>query len=309
MNAMTPQAGDVSYVLLTAAYNEEQYIEETIRSVVGQIVRPSRWVIVSDGSTDRTDEIVQRYAMSYPFIYLLRRVRDQNRRFASKVFALRAGLQTLALETVQFIGHLDADVSLDPFYFRDLLKEFDEDPTLGIAGGWYFEKMRGQYRPALGSSSTSIPGGIQMFRRECYQDIGGLLPIEFGGEDWYAEIMARKCGWRVRSFPELQVHHLRPPGTRGSPLRYCYHQGFMDFALGSHPIFELAKLARRIPWRPYLLGALVRLFGFLMAHILGKRMVPPDFVDFLRKEQIGRLRSNLLVLSRGERSVLGEVRG
>jgi len=296
---VTLKAGHGSYALLTAAFNEEVYIEETIKSVLAQLILPSIWVIVSDGSTDRTDEIVQRYAMNYSFIRFLRRNKDQNRSFASKVLALRAGLQSLAVGESQFIAHLDADISLDPFYFRELLKKFDEDPRLGIAGGWYIEKIGGKFRLSSGSSPTSVPGAIQMFRRECYEDIGGLLPIEYGGEDWYAEIMARKCGWRVRSFSELRARHLRAIGGAGSTLRYCYRQGFADFCLGSHPMFELVKVARRIAWRPYVLGALARLLGFFMAHIYGKRMVPPEFVAFLRKEQTARFFSDPIVGSRG----------
>lgn len=299
--------GDSLYVLLTAAYNEEAYIEETIRSVIAQVLRPNAWVIVSDGSTDRTDDIVHRYLMKYPFIYLVRREKDQNRRFASKVFALRAGLQMLSLETTQFIGHLDADISLDPYYFRDLLKKFEEDPTLGIAGGCCLETTRDGLQQNRGSSPTSVPGGIQMFRRKCYHDIGGLMPIEYGGEDWYAEITARLRGWRVRSFVELPVCHQRATGTAESNLGYCYRQGFMDFALGSHPLFELAKLARRIPWRPYLLGALGRAAGFVIAHIIGKRMVPPECVAFLRQEQMRRLRSHVLRMSTDVRSISHEL--
>ena len=283
-------------MLLTAAFNEEAYIEETIKSVLAQVSLPRTWVIVSDGSTDRTDEIVQQYANRHSFIRLIRRNKDQNRRFASKVFALRAGLQSLSLEAFQFIGHLDADISLDPSYFCDLLKKFEDDTTLGLAGGWYSEKIGGEFRLSPGNSLTSVPGAIQMFRRQCYEDVGGLLPIEHGGEDWYAEIMARKCGWQVRSFSELIVRHLRETGTAGGSMRYCYHQGITDYSLGSHPLFELAKLARRIGWRPYFVGALARLLGFLVAHFSRERMVPPDFVAFLRKEQLARLWSDPVVL-------------
>lgn len=290
MNPTTKDDG--SYALLTAAYNEERYIETTIRSVVAQLLRPKIWIIVSDGSTDRTDDIVQQYAMRHAFIRLIRREKDHSREFASKVFALRAGFQTLTLAPIRFIGHLDADVGLDPFYFRDLLVKFGGDPDLGIAGGWYFEERReGVWQSRPGNSTRSIPGGIQMFRRECYQDIGEILPIEYGGEDWYAEIRARMCGWRVRSFPELEVRHLRATGSRGSLLRYCYREGFMDFALGSHPLFEVAKVARMSVTPPYVLNALLRMMGFLAAHVYGKRMVPPAFVSFLQREQLGRLQA------------------
>ena len=287
MNAATPD--DAGYVLLTAAHNEEAYIEETILSVVAQVYRPKVWVIVSDASTDRTDEIVRHYAKEHSFIRLVRREKDENRRFASKVFALRAGLQSVELGTTRFIGILDADMAPDPLYFREVLKKFEHEPRLGMGGGWYVERHGGQLRAARGYSPNSVPGALQMFRRKCYEEIGGLLPIEYGGEDWYAEIMARSRGWHVQSFPDLQVRHNRPTGSARGQLRYCYRQGFADFALGSHPVFELAKVARRILWKPYVLGALARLVGFLVANIQGKRAVPPEFVAFLRKEQMSRL--------------------
>ena len=300
MSATSQRVEDVSYVLLTAAYNEADYIEETIRSVAAQLLPPKRWVIVSDGSTDGTDEIVQRYARRHPFIRFIRRERDRSREFASKVFALRDALQTLTSDTTQFIGHLDADISLDPFYFRDLLAKFRDDLELGIAGGWCFEKApRGVWQPRPGNYTWSVPGAIQLFRHECYKDIGALLPIEYGGEDWYAEIRARMHGWRVRSFPELEARHLRASGTRASLLRYYYREGFMDFAMGSHPLFEIAKMARMSATPPYLVPALLRMLGFLAAHNLGKRMVSPEYVAFLQREQLGRLRSFLLSVKRG----------
>jgi len=290
MNAASQSTHNLSYVLLTAAYNEEHYIEETIRSVVAQVLRPQMWVIVSDGSTDRTDEIVRQYAMRHPFIRLLRREKDDSREFASKVFALRAGFQMLTPDSIQFIGHLDADLWLDPSYFRNLLAKFGEDHELGVAGGWCFEQAaNGSWQPRPGNCTWSVPGAIQMFRSECYKDIGDLLPIEYGGEDWYAEIRARMCGWRVRSFPELEAHHLRVSGTRASLLRYCYRAGFMDFALGSHPLFEVAKVAKMSATPPYLLNALLRMLGFLIAHVSGRRMVTPACVEFLQQEQLGRL--------------------
>ena len=297
----TQPQSEHSYALITAAYNEERFIEDTIQSVIAQDLLPAVWVIVSDGSTDRTDEIVRRYATRYSFIHPIRRERDQNREFASKVFALSVAVSSLPQVKVEFVGVLDADVSLDPNYFSELLKRFADDPGLGLAGGWYFEEVGGKYRPCWGSSSRSIPGGIQMFRQDCYRAIGGLLPIEYGGEDWYAEIMARKCGWSVRSFPDLHVRHLRITGTRGSRLRYCYREGIMDFALGSHPLFEVVKIGKRITSQPYVLGALARLLGFLVAHASVERMIPPDVVSFLRKEELARLWSFPSGLVRGKR--------
>jgi biofilm PGA synthesis N-glycosyltransferase PgaC len=281
-----------TFALVTAAYNEERCIEETIKSVVAQNLRPDIWVIVSDASTDRTDEIAQRYAAEHAFIRFVRRNKDHNKGYSSKVFALRAGVEALGSETFEFLGHLDADISLDRTYFSDLLQKFKEDPSLGIGGGWYTEADEsGEFKVAPGNIAVSVPGALQMFRWQCYQDVGGLLPIEYGGEDWYAEVMARKCGWTVKSFSEITARHLRKLGTARSALRYCYYQGFTDYAFGSHPVFELVKVAKRLTWRPFFLGAMSRLLGFGVAHFVTKRMVPPDFVAFLRKEQLARLQS------------------
>jgi glycosyltransferase involved in cell wall biosynthesis len=277
-----------TYVLVTAAYNEEAYIEGTIQAVLSQTVRPSRWVIVSDGSIDGTDGIVRRYAAAHDFIRFVRREKDGQKGFASKVFALRAGLEQLGSCQYEFIGHLDADVSFGPSCFSDLIGALQANPQLGLTGGVVLERVRGQFAARRSNSLNSVPGAVQMFRRECYQDIGGFIPIEYGGEDWYAEVRARMNGWQVRINPETEVNHERATGAASGRLRYWYRQGFMDFVLGSHPLFEIAKLIRRIPERPYLTGATVRFCGFVLAHFTTQRVVPAEFVRFLRREQLCR---------------------
>lgn len=280
------------YALITAAHNEAKYIENTLRSVTSQTVLPAKWIIVSDGSTDGTDVIVRKYEAAFPFIRLLRRERDSKRDFASKVFALNAGMQLIARKSYRFVGHLDADVSFGPNYFHDLFQKFDEDAFLGLAGGFIFEEVSGQFVPTKGNRIMSVAGAVQMFRRECYRDVGPFLPIQYGGEDWYAEVAARMRGWRVKSFADLEVRHHRPTGIACGLLRSWYRQGLMDYSVGCHPIFEVTRLIRRISYRPFFLGALIRLASFVWASLRQeKRMVSPEFVSFLRKEQMTRLRT------------------
>jgi len=278
------------YALVTAAYNEEKYIEKTLRAVTSQTVLPGKWVIVNDGSTDGTEEIVRRYATTFQFIHLLRREKNSDRNFASKVFALNAGMQLIENESYEFIGNLDADVSFDLNYFHDLFLKFEEDPTLGLAGGFIHEDVNGQFVSRKGNRIMSVAGAVQMFRRECYRDIGPFLPIQYGGEDWYAEVAARMHGWRVESFPNLVVRHHRRTGSASGLLRSWYREGLMDYSIGSHPVFEVTKLVRRIPERPFFLGALTRFASFAIANLRRNgRMVSPEFVAFLRKEQTERL--------------------
>ena len=131
MNSDRPSSN--RYVLVTAARNEEKYIEQTLRSVTAQTVKPIEWVIMSDGSTDRTDEIVSAYASEHPFVRLSRITDDHPRNFAAQVMAINAGCEQLRTSAYDFIGNLDADVRFEPRYFETLLQRFAEDDEIGRA--------------------------------------------------------------------------------------------------------------------------------------------------------------------------------
>jgi poly-beta-1,6-N-acetyl-D-glucosamine synthase len=278
------------YVLVTAAHNEEMYIEKLLRSVIAQSQSPACWVIVSDASTDRTDEIVKGYAARHSFIGLLRMPGTHTRQFAAQIEALNVGFAQMRDIAYEFIGNLDADISLDPDYFARLLEIFDRDPALGLAGGVIYEQRDGVFQVRRSNTLRSVALGVQMFRRTCFEALGGYVPLRYGGPDWHAEVRARMAGWRVQSFPELKAYHHRATGTAQHLLRYWYSQGFMDFTLGSDPVFELAKLARRIPEKPFLLGAIARLSGFTTAWCRREpRLASADFIRFLRAEQRQRL--------------------
>ncbi len=280
-----------SYVLITAAYNEEQYIEATIRSVISQTILPSRWVIVSDGSTDRTDELVAGYATSYPFMRLLRVERYHKRDFASKVYALNeAASHIQEVASRQYIGHLDADITFGPQYYSSLLERFERDPALGLAGGSVCEWNGENFIPRPTNRTHSVAGGIQMFRRDCYESLNGFLPLRYGGEDWCAEVTARMNGWTVESFLDLTVFHHRPTGGAAGLLKNAYREGLMDFSLGTHPFFEVVRLARRFRILPARIAVFARLCGFLAGYCrLEDRSVSDRFVRFLRTEEMSRL--------------------
>lgn len=279
-----------SYVLITVAHNEEAYIERLISSVIKQTLLPSKWLIVSDGSIDRTNEIVGRYATDYPFIHLLHLARIHSREFASKVHALNKAAECMRSENYAFIGHVDADVSFDATYFGSLLDKFQKDVGLGVAGGFICEQEGGEFKPRRTNSVRSVAGAVQMFRRVCYESIGGFLPLKCGGEDWHAEVSARMKGWRVLAFPELKVYHHRPTGAVGGIVRSCYRQGIMDYCVGCHPLFEIIRVIRRLRARPFVLGAAVRLLAFALSYCRRERRpVSPEFVEFLRAEQKARL--------------------
>jgi glycosyltransferase involved in cell wall biosynthesis len=278
------------YVIVTAAHNEEAFMELTIQSVLAQKIRPVRWVIVSDRSTDRTDSIATSFAAQHDFIRFVRRDHSLSRGSASKISALREGIGQLADCEYDFIANLDADVSFDPDYFTFLLSQFQKDPSLGIAGGVVCDPHKGGFRPRVSNTLRSVAHAGQMVRRTCYDQIGGWMPLQFGGEDWYTEIRARKLGWRVAAFADQQLLHYRPTGGASPLIRHRFSEGQMDHSVGSHPLFEIAKCARRLREKPFLLGSLVRMAGFLWSYVTRRpRAIDAELVRFLRQEQLGRL--------------------
>src|SRR5208282_5013460 len=161
-----------TYVLITPARNEAEFIELTIRSVVAQTVRPARWVIVSDGSTDGTDEIVLRYAADNPWMELVRMPERRERHFAGKVHAFNAGYARVKDVKYEVIGSLDADMSFDEEYFSFLLRKLAEDPALGLVGTPFREGPNPIYDYRF-VSIEHVSGACQLFRRECFEEIGG----------------------------------------------------------------------------------------------------------------------------------------
>ncbi len=281
------------YIIITPARNEEKYIEETIKSVVSQTILPQKWVIVSDGSTDRTDEIVKRYCAAYSFIQLMCSSGALERNFGSKVHAFNAGYYLIKDIAYDFIGNLDADISFGVDYFEKILYYFGQNNKLGIAGGIIQEFVNGSYITQK-ISLNSVAGAVQLFRRECYESIGGYFPLEYGGIDTAAEIMARSKGFHVHTFPELKVTHHRRVGFSDKSIlaKRFMHWGRMHYSLGYHPVYYFILCCYKIFQKPYFFHGLLLMLGFIEAYVKGeKRALSADFVQYVRQEQVNKLLS------------------
>ncbi len=293
----------MKYVLITAARNEEAFIAKTLASVVTQTVLPERWIIVDDNSTDRTAKIVEDYASRYPWIELVRRVEDRYRNFASKAHAVNTGLERVNSCQFEIVGNLDADVSFGPDYMEFLMERFSEDPKLGVGGTPFTQD--GNYDSSKDSfeGENYVSGPCQLFRRECFQEIGGYVPNRAGGLDWIASMTARLKGWNVRSFPGKRFHHHRMLGTaeRGH-VRALFAYGEKDYYLGGSPLWELFRVAYRMGKKPVLLGGLALLAGYVWAALRRvRRAVSPELLQFHRKEQMKKLKAILRALLRFEK--------
>lgn len=283
-----------AYVLITAAHNEEEYIEETLRAIVSQVVQPLRWIIVSDASNDKTDEIVRNYAREHPFINLLRHDGAHQHSFAAKAQCIGVGYKLQGGLDYGFLGILDADVSPPPDYYSTLIGLFRKDPALGLAGGFIYEKPMGVFECRPSNRPWSVAGAAQFFRRECFEDVGGVQPLPYGGIDWRCEVSARMLGWSVKAVPELKLLHYRLTGAANHTLVSRYKEGKKDYSLGSHSLFEVIKCLGRMADKPRITGGIARLAGFTWAcWTREKRSVSKEFVRFVRSEQKQRMISIL----------------
>ncbi|UFS71089.1 glycosyltransferase family 2 protein [Geomonas sp. RF6] len=279
-----------SFVLITPARNEGQFMETIIGCMVRQTVRPLKWVIVSDGSTDATDEIAQRYAALHDWIEFLRMPERAERHFAGKVLAFNAGLERVKDLPYEVIGNLDADISFEDDYFSFILPKFTENPSLGMAGTPFTEgDAHYDYRF---TSIEHVSGQCQLFRRECFESIGGYRPRKVGGIDLVAVLTAQMQGWQTRTFPGKSFVHHRKMGTgmHGS-LSTHLKWGEVDYVLGMHPLWEFCRCLYQMTKKPYVVAGTLRLSGYCWAFLSGKEKdLSPELERFRRKSQMARLR-------------------
>lgn len=282
---------DSSYVLVTPVRDEEATIGRTIESVLKQTVLPREWVIVSDGSTDGTDDIVRRAAKMNPWIRLLALTPRPGRSFAAVVYNTETGIRNLEFRDYAHLGLLDSDVEFQADYFERLMRRFATEPGLGLAGGVVIDI--GLPRDRFPRNRIDVPGAVQFFRRECFERIDGLIPIPEGGWDAMSCAMARMHGYQTRLFTDLVVDHLKPRNvSEGGVVRRKWQMGVRDHALGYHPLFELVKCLGRLNDAPRVIGAMAWWTGYCTARLQRHpRMVSATVVEYIRREQMDRLRA------------------
>jgi glycosyltransferase involved in cell wall biosynthesis len=279
----------LSYVLITPARDEAQFIELTLKSMVAQTAPPLKWVIVSDGSTDGTDDIVRRFSAEHSWIELVRMPERRERHFAGKVHAFNAGRARVADLDFSVIGNLDADVSFEPGHFEFLVEKFEQDPRLGVVGA-PFREGTFQYDYRF-TNIEHVWGGCQLFRRECFEDIGGYVPSKVGCIDHIAVVTARMKGWKTRTFTEkVCVHHRQMGMAQRGELAAKFRSGVKDYSVGYHPLWEIFRTLYQMRQRPLAVGGLALGAGYAWSMLRhAERPVSRELVVFTRHEQMQRL--------------------
>ena len=264
-----------SYAIVSPVKDEERYIELTLQSVTAQTVKPLAWVIVDDGSTDATPDIVRRYAADHRFISLVPHPRAGVRQpGAAVIHAFNYGYATLVGLDHDHIVKLDCDLSFAPDYFERLLDGFAVESRLGIASGVYMEPTPSGAWKRIAMPAYHAFGASKMLRRRCFEDIGGFVAAP--GWDTVDEIRALARGWTTRHFGALEVRHHKPEGSGIGRLKTSRMHGEIYYTTGGDPLFFMLKVLRRVGTPPVLTNALALLIGYLSAMLRKQpRLVTP----------------------------------
>jgi glycosyltransferase involved in cell wall biosynthesis len=279
-----------SFVIITPTRDEDRTVERTLRSMTAQTIRPLRWVIVNDGSTDRTRAIVAPFVAQHDWIELVDRD-DRGRRELGRgvIQAFYAGFERVRALPWDYVVKLDADLELPPDYFENMLREFERDPRLGMASGKTF-LLAGNRRRLEYCHDEHVRGPAKMYRRRCFEEIGGIEPMR--GWDMIDETRAQMRGWRTRSFLEYPLLHLRPIDARQSNvLRSRFDMGRLHWFLGYHWLYHYIRCARCVVQEPpRILGGLMLATGYLLDSLRRRPQFDPEFTRFVRARQKTRLR-------------------
>jgi biofilm PGA synthesis N-glycosyltransferase PgaC len=276
------------YVVVTPVRDEEHFIEATIEAVTGQTVRPAEWVIVNDGSADRTGEIIDRYAAQFPWI---RAVHRQNRGFRNSgggvVEAFYDGYNALQSKDWDFVVKLDGDLTFSLDYFERCFAHFQNEPRLGIGGGEIYHEREGKLTLEA-TPKFHVRGATKIYRRACWEAIGGLWQAP--GWDTIDEVKANMLSWTTRSFEELRLVHHRLTGSAEGLVRDRIKLGVACHVSGYHPLFVAASCMRRLIKRPYIVGSFAYLYGFLKSSVARiPRVNDPQLIRYIRAQQVRRL--------------------
>lgn len=278
-----------NYVLVTPTKDEEKTIGETLASVTSQSILPAEWVIVSDGSTDRTDSLIQAAQAVHPWITLVQLPAREGRCFGAVARATKIATNHLSTTDYQFIGLLDSDLRFGSEYFQSVLEAFAANPQLGIAGGRVLDP--GEKLSQIPDNTDDIPGAVQFFRRTCFESLSDIHAVPEGGWDMLTCAEARLNGFQTRLLTNLVVDHLKPRNVaHGGLLRRRWQCGVRDYILGYHPLFETVKCLRRLRQNPVIFSSLSWWLGYVSAAARRHpRGIPPNLLVHVQREQMDRL--------------------
>jgi glycosyltransferase involved in cell wall biosynthesis len=276
------------YVVVTPVRDEEEYLPLTIESMVRQTIRPQQWVIVNDGSKDRTGEIIDEAARQHPWIRGVHRTDRGFRKWGAGIIeAFYDGYHALDCKDWEFMSKLDGDLSFEPDYFEKTFAKFRGDAKIGIGGGVLYHYDGGE-KVLENHPKFHVRGGVKIYRRACWEAIGGLWVGP--GSDTVDEVKANMLGWTTTSFFDIHMIHHRFTGASWGRWGGLVKDGKIDYVSGYHPLFLTVKSIVRLPRRPFFIGSFALVYGYISAHLQRTPRVDyPALIRYLRQQQLAKL--------------------
>ena len=274
------------YLVVSPCRNEETHMRATLNAMVAQTERPALWVIVDDGSTDSTPDILAEYAGKHDWIRIVTKPDRGHRAVGPGVVeAFYYGFEQVS-EPYPYIVKLDLDLDLPPRYFETLIDRMEADPRIGTCSGKPYVRRGGTLVSERRGDEMSV-GMTKLWRRTCFEDIGGIVRgVMWDAIDCH---MARMKGWKAVSWdhPDLNFEHLRPMGSSEVSVHEGRRRhGRGQWFMGSDPLYFLATCVFRALEPPYVLGGIAMMQGYLGAWIKGaEQMDDPDLRCFIRAYQ------------------------
>ncbi|MEX0778245.1 MAG: glycosyltransferase family A protein [Balneolales bacterium] len=284
-------------VVITPAYNEEHFIEHTLKSVTRQTHKPTYWIIVDDGSTDATYKLISQYAQNFSWIQAAKKPKkNKHQAGAGVVQTFNYGLNRLPFEDFDVIVKLDADLTLPDHYFERVAEEYRKDSNLGMCGGICVVNENGEYVFEPVADPDHLRGPIKSYRRACFEQIGRIRPVY--GWDTLDELLALYYGWNVKVLQDLKVIHHRKTHTETESLKILLLSGQAFHAMGYGPFVALFSALKQIKLSPAGLSSAIIYWGFLSAWLTSSQQaVSVDEAKFIRnyryKRAIAKLKNKI----------------
>ncbi len=274
------------YIAITPARDEEQKLPGLIASMTAQTVKPKRWIVINDGSIDRTGEIIEAAAHRAPWIEPHHLPSDRPRAAGGESVIARF-LCREKWQDCDAILRLDADLSFDSQFAELLLVELERNPKLGIASATLLESDGDGWREVV-APSFHTRGAVKMYSRACFEAIGGIRP-ELGW-DTLDEVGAMMHGFETRNFRHVRAHHHRPQGAASGLWKSRRAAGEAAYNVGYSPVFLAARAVKLCFGWPPGIGAAALLAGYIEGYVRRKpRPATPEMVTFVRRHQMRRL--------------------
>ena len=280
--------GKLSHVVVTPSRNETDFLPALVDSMTRQSITPSEWIIVSHNSGEVAQSFLNQISKKHDWISVITVVDGSKRKRGSQIAKLvNTGLSQTSLNW-DYFSKIDADMVLPKDYFANILSKFSDSESLGIASGTCY-LLSNDIKKIEKVSPDHTRGGLKTYRRECFEEIGGIK--EINGWDGVDNISAQMNGWETTSFLDLEVRHQRRTGSHSGLIVGCFESGRFAHAMGYFPPFMIARSLHRMASKPFFIGGISMFMGYLYSILSRqKRATEPEVAAFLRKKQKERLK-------------------